>query len=153
MPFAPIQRAGSLSFGGDQNCVPCCRISGTDLSIGIRKCRHSQNISACCGMTVRPWRFTLGSGGFGIDRLGQDVIRLLDHLGSRPFLLWFVVGAGRPWMGLNAAKRVGNWCCAYSAHIGPPTEWNARIDSVNKGGILPISTGILDAGSLRHLRA
>jgi 3-oxoadipate enol-lactonase len=87
------------------------------------------------------------TGGFGIDRLGQDVVRLLDHLGiaTVSFCGLSVGGLVGQWLGLNAAKRVGKLVlCNTAAHIGNVDGWNARIDAVKKGGIASISTGILE---------
>jgi 3-oxoadipate enol-lactonase len=90
---------------------------------------------------------TFGTGGFGIDRLGQDVVRLLDHLGiaTVSFCGLSVGGLVGQWMGLHAANRVEKLAlCNTAAQIGNAEGWNARIDAVNKGGISSISKGILE---------
>jgi 3-oxoadipate enol-lactonase len=87
------------------------------------------------------------TGEFGIDRLGEDVVGLLDHLeiATVTFCGLSVGGLLGQWMGLNAAKRVGRLVlCNTAAHIGNADAWNARIDAVNKGGIPSISTWILE---------
>jgi 3-oxoadipate enol-lactonase len=90
---------------------------------------------------------TFGAGGFGIDRLGQEVVRLLDHLeiASVSFCGLSVGGLVGQWIGLHAAKRVEKLVlCNTAAHIGTADGWNARIDAVNKGGLASISSAILD---------
>jgi 3-oxoadipate enol-lactonase len=90
---------------------------------------------------------TFAAGGFGIDRLGQDVVRLLDHLGiaTVSFCGLSVGGLVGQWLGLNAAKRLGKLVlCNTAAQIGTAEGWNARIDAINNGGIPSISTGILE---------
>jgi 3-oxoadipate enol-lactonase len=90
---------------------------------------------------------TFGARGFKIDRLGEDVIRLLDHLGiaTASFCGLSVGGLVGQWLGLNAAKRMEKIVlCNTAARIGTAESWNARIDAVNNGGISSISKGILE---------
>ncbi len=90
---------------------------------------------------------TFAAGRFKIDRLGQDVVRLLDHLriASASFCGLSVGGLIGQWLGLHAAKRMEKIVlCNTAAHIGTAESWNARIEAVNKGGISSISTGILE---------
>src|ERR1700730_9278935 len=51
---------------------------------------------------------TFGADGITIDRLGQDVVRLLDHLkiATASFCGLSVGGLVGQWLGLNAAKRM-----------------------------------------------
>jgi len=89
----------------------------------------------------------IGAGGIKIDRLGQDVVRLLDHLGiaTASFCGLSVGGLVGQWLGLNAAKRMEKIVlCNTAARIGTADSWNSRIDAVNKGGIPSISKGILE---------
>jgi 3-oxoadipate enol-lactonase len=90
---------------------------------------------------------TFGAGGIKIDRLGQDVVRLLDHLGiaTASFCGLSVGGLVGQWLGLNAAKRMEKIVlCNTAAQIGNAESWNARIEAVNKGGIPSISKSILE---------
>jgi 3-oxoadipate enol-lactonase len=90
---------------------------------------------------------TFGAGGIKIERLGQDVVRLIDHLGiaTASFCGLSVGGLVGQWLGLNAAKRVEKIVlCNTAAQIGNAESWNARIDAVNKGGIPSISKNILE---------
>jgi 3-oxoadipate enol-lactonase len=90
---------------------------------------------------------TFSTGGIKIDRLGQDVVRLLDHLGiaTASFCGLSVGGLVGQWLGLNAAKRMEKIVlCNTAAQIGTAESWNARIDAVNKGGIPSISKNILE---------
>jgi 3-oxoadipate enol-lactonase len=93
-----------------------------------------------------------GSSNFGarenkIDTLGNDVIRLLDHLeiATASFCGLSVGGLVGQWLGLNAAKRLEKLVlCNTAARIGNNETWNARIDAVNKGGTSSISKGIIE---------
>ena len=82
-----------------------------------------------------------------IDTLGNDVVRLLDHLeiATASFCGLSVGGLVGQWLGLNAAKRLEKLVlCNTAARIGNNEAWSARIDAVNKGGILSISKGIIE---------
>jgi 3-oxoadipate enol-lactonase len=151
MPFAPVE-GGQIHYRLDgKNELPVLVLSnslGTDLSMWdaqvpaftehyrvLRYDSHGHGAS------------TFAAGGFGIDRLGQDVVRLLEHLGivTVSFCGLSVGGLAGQWLGLNAAKRLENLVlCNTAAHIGTVEGWNARIDAVSKEGIQAISTGILE---------
>ena len=151
MPFAPVE-GGQIHYrldGNDESPVLALSNSlGTDLSMWdaqvpaftehyrvLRYDSYGHGASAFAG------------GGFRIDRLGQDVLGLLDHLGiaTVSFCGLSVGGLVGQWLGLNAARLLDKLVlCNTAAHIGTVEGWNARIDAVNKGGIPSISTGILE---------
>ena len=151
MPFAPIT-GGQIHYRLDGNQeLPALVLSnslGTDLSMwDLQLSPFTEHFRVLRYDSYGHGASTFASGGFGIDRLGQDVIGLLDHLeiATVSFCGLSVGGLVGQWMGLNAAKRVGKLVlCNTAAHIGTADGWNARIDAVNKGGIPSISTGILE---------
>ena len=151
MPFAPIT-GGQIHYrlNGNQE-LPALVLSnslGTDLSMwDLQVPAFTRQFRVLRYDSYGHGASSFASGGFRIDKLGQDVIGLLDHLGiaTVSFCGLSVGGLVGQWMGLNAAKRVGKLVlCNTAAHIGTADGWNARIDAVNKGGIPSISTGILE---------
>jgi 3-oxoadipate enol-lactonase len=89
---------------------------------------------------------TFAGGGFTIDRLGEDVVRLLDHLGvaNVSFCGLSVGGLVGQWLGLHAAGRLKKLVlCNTAARIGTADSWNVRIDAVKRGGLASISESIL----------
>jgi 3-oxoadipate enol-lactonase len=151
MPFAPVE-GGQIHYRLDGNQeLPVLVLSnslGTDLSMwDLQMPAFMEHFRVLRYDSYGHGASTFAAGGFGVDRLGQDVVRLLDHLGiaTISFCGLSVGGLVGQWLGLNAAKRVGKLVlCNTAAHIGTAEGWNARIDAINKGGIPSISTGILE---------
>lgn len=86
-------------------------------------------------------------GGFQIDRLGRDVVNLLDHLEieTAAFCGLSVGGLAGQWLGLNASNRFTKLVlCNTAAQIGSHEAWNVRIESVTRGGTAAISNGVLE---------
>jgi 3-oxoadipate enol-lactonase len=77
-----------------------------------------------------------------IDRLGRDVLDLLDDLGAeRTHFCGFSMGGQIGiWLGIHASERLDKLVLAHTAAwIGPQSMWNARIATVNRGGMAAIS--------------
>ncbi|MFC5743605.1 3-oxoadipate enol-lactonase [Dyella tabacisoli] len=69
-------------------------------------------------------------GGYSMDRLGRDVIELLDALGIERahFLGLSLGGLIGQWLGIHAPDRIGLLILSNtSAHLGPVEEFDARI--------------------------
>lgn len=70
------------------------------------------------------------AGAYSMDRLGRDVIELLDALGiERAHFLGLSLGGfiGQ-WLGIHAPERIDRLILSNtSAHLGPPSEFDARI--------------------------
>jgi len=151
MPFAPVE-GGQIHYRLDgKDELPVLVLSnslGTDLSMWDAQVPAvTEHHRVLRYDSYGHGASTFAAGGFGIDRLGQDVVRLLDHLGiaSASFCGLSVGGLVGQWLGLNAAKRMERLVlCNTAAHIGTIEGWNARIDAVKQGGIPSISTSILD---------
>jgi 3-oxoadipate enol-lactonase len=151
MPFAPVE-GGQIHYRLDgKDELPVLVLSnslGTDLSMwDLQAPAFARQFRVLRYDSYGHGASAFATGGFRIDKLGQDVVRLLDHLGiaTISFCGLSVGGLVGQWMGLNAAKRVGKLVlCNTAAQIGTADGWNARIDAVNKGGIPSISTGILE---------
>jgi 3-oxoadipate enol-lactonase len=82
------------------------------------------------------------SRGATIDRLGRDVLQLLDHLrvDRVHFCGLSLGGMTGMWLGVHAPDRLRSLALANtSARIGPPDMWNTRIAAVNASGMTAIS--------------
>jgi|SRR5579872_1133310 len=151
MPFAPVE-GGQIHYRFDgQQESPVLVLSdslGTDLSMWDAQVpAFTQNFRVLRYDSYGHGESTFAGGGFKIDRLGQDVVRLLDHLGiaNVSFCGLSVGGLVGQWLGLHAVERLKQLVlCNTAAHIGTADGWNARIDAVKRGGLASISEGILD---------
>lgn len=82
------------------------------------------------------------AGGYSIDRLGRDVVELLDALdiASVDFCGLSLGGMVGQWLGIRTADRVRRLILANtSSYMGPPANWDARIASVLKDGMAPLA--------------
>jgi 3-oxoadipate enol-lactonase len=151
MPFAPVE-GGQIHYrldGKEESPVLVLSNSlGTDLSMWDAQVRaFTEHFRVLRYDSYGHGASTFTTGGFKIDRLGQDVVRLLDHLGiaAVSFCGLSVGGLVGQWLGLNAAKGLEKLVlCNTAAQIGTADSWNARIDAVNKGGLASISKSILE---------
>jgi 3-oxoadipate enol-lactonase len=90
---------------------------------------------------------TATPGPYAIERLGRDVVGLLDGLGIERahFCGLSLGGITGMWLGIRAPHRVRRLVLANtSARIGPPENWNARIDKVRTGGMGAISQAVVE---------
>jgi 3-oxoadipate enol-lactonase len=86
------------------------------------------------------------SGSYSIDRLGRDVIELLDDLTFDRVHFCGVSLGGMigQWLGLRAPERLLSLTLANtSAYMGPPSGWDDRIISVREAGLLELRDAIL----------
>jgi len=151
MPFAPVEGVQlHYRFDGPQE-LPVLVLSnslGTDLSMWDAQIPvFTQRFRVLRYDSYGHGASTFAGGGFRIGRLGEDVVRLLDHLGiaNISFCGLSVGGLVGQWLGLHAAERLTKLVlCNTAAHIGTSDSWNARIDAVKKGGLASISESILE---------
>ena len=83
---------------------------------------------------------------FGIDRLGQDVVGLLNHLKipRAHFCGLSLGGLVGMWLGVNAPGHLERIVLAdTAAKIGNPDLWNARVDLVRAGGMAAVLQALL----------
>lgn len=81
-------------------------------------------------------------GAASMDRLGRDVIELLDALGLRKahFCGLSLGGMVGQWLAVHAPERIGKLILANtSAYMGPPSGWQARIEGVLAHGMAPLA--------------
>ena len=89
---------------------------------------------------------TVSAGDYTMERLGKDVLALLDHLelATVSFCGLSVGGMVGQWLGLNAPERFNRLAlCSTAAKIGNEETWNTRIEAVRKNGVRSISDAIL----------
>ncbi len=82
------------------------------------------------------------TGEYAVDDLGHDLVALLDHLElPRVSLCGLSLGGlVAMWMGLHAKERVERLVLANTAaYLGPPENWQARIDLVRERGMIALS--------------
>ena len=151
MPFAPVA-GGKIHYRLEgQQGLPVLVLSnalGTDLSMWdaqipefVKHFRILRYDSYGHGGS------SFEMGGFQIDRLGGDVVNLLDHLEieTAAFCGLSVGGLVGQWLGLNASSRFTKLVlCNTAAQIGNHEAWNLRIESVTTGGTAAISNGVLE---------
>ncbi|WP_375738752.1 3-oxoadipate enol-lactonase [Pseudomonas boanensis] len=79
----------------------------------------------------------VSEGPYSIERLGRDVLALLDALdiAKVSFCGLSMGGLIGQWLAINAPRRIERLVlCNTAAKIGSPEVWNPRIDTVLAGG-------------------
>lgn len=87
------------------------------------------------------------TGGYSMDRLGRDVIELLDALTLETvdFCGLSLGGMTGQWLGVRAPERLRRLILANtSAFMGPPANWDARIALVLAQGMAPLAQASVD---------
>lgn len=82
------------------------------------------------------------TGGYSIDRLGRDVVELLDALKIETvdFCGLSLGGMTGQWLGIREPRRLRRLVLANtSSFMGPPSAWDARIDLVREQGMGPLA--------------
>lgn len=86
------------------------------------------------------------SGPYSIERLGRDVLNLLDAL-ELDTVSWCGLSLGGMigmWLGCNAPARLQRMAlCNTSAHMPPPGLWNRRIELARAGRMDEIVDGVI----------
>ncbi|WP_421839511.1 3-oxoadipate enol-lactonase [Novosphingobium sp.] len=85
-------------------------------------------------------------GDYGLDRLGRDVVDLLDALGldQVDFCGLSLGGMTGQWLGVFAPDRVRRLVLANtSAFMGPPTGWQDRMNRVRREGMAAIADAVI----------
>jgi 3-oxoadipate enol-lactonase len=86
-------------------------------------------------------------GPYNIEQLSRDVVQLLDflHLDRVYFCGLSMGGSTGMYLGANCPERFHKIVlCNAGAKLGTLEAWNARIDTVRKGGMKAISNSLLD---------
>lgn len=97
-------------------------------------------------------------GPYSIDGLADDLLALADHIGLNRFALvgLSVGGLIAQQVAVRAPDRLSTLVlCDTAAKIGTAETWNARTESIRKGGLTSIADPIMErwfAKSFRHQR-
>ena len=86
-------------------------------------------------------------GCYSLDRLGSDVVELLDYLGigKAHFLGISLGGMTGQWLGFRAPERISSLILANtSAYMGPPMGWATRIETVLSHGMAAMVDPVID---------
>lgn len=86
------------------------------------------------------------AGAYSMDRLGCDAVELLDALRLQTvhFCGLSLGGMVGQWLAVRAPERVERLILANtSACMGPPSNWQARIEGVLADGIVPLAEASL----------
>lgn len=95
-------------------------------------------------------------GGYSLDRLGRDVVELLDALQIEKahFLGVSLGGMTGQWLGYRAPERIESLILANtSAYMGPPSGWGERIATVLEHGMAPMIQPVLERWFTPSFRA
>ncbi|NYI21940.1 3-oxoadipate enol-lactonase [Sphingobium indicum] len=87
------------------------------------------------------------AGAYSLDRLGRDVIELLDALAIDrvDFCGLSLGGMVGQWLGIRAPERLRRLVIANSSgFMGPPESWDARIALVREQGMAPLAQASID---------
>jgi 3-oxoadipate enol-lactonase len=85
-------------------------------------------------------------GAYSMDRLGRDVIELLDELGigSAAFCGLSLGGMVGQWLAWRVPERIECLVVANSSsYLGPPRDWDARIATVRADGMAALAGPVL----------
>lgn len=88
-----------------------------------------------------------GDGQGGLDRLGRDLVALLDHLGvERAHVCGLSLGGAlAQWLCIHHPERVRRAVFANTAaRIGSVEGWQARIDAVRAGGMRAVREVVVE---------
>jgi 3-oxoadipate enol-lactonase len=86
-------------------------------------------------------------GCYSMDRLGRDVLELLDALGFGVVDFCGVSKGGMvgQWLGTRAPARIRRLVLANtSPYMGPPSSWDARIATVEGNGMAAVADAVLE---------
>ena len=87
------------------------------------------------------------SGDTSLNRLGRDVLGLMDALGvgTARFCGLSLGGMTGQWLGVHAPERIDRLVIANSSSfMGPPESWQQRMTTVREQGMAAIAEAVLD---------
>lgn len=95
-------------------------------------------------------------GAYGLDRLGRDVVELLDAIGLERVHFCGLSKGGMvgQWLGARAPDRIDRLILANTAsYMGPPANWDARIETVKRDGMAALTNAVLERWFTPEFRA
>jgi len=94
-------------------------------------------------------------GPYSFEQLGRDVLALADEtdIGHFSFCGLSMGGVTGMWLGIHAGKRLHKLVlCSTGAKIGNDEIWDARIETVRKGGTKSIAAGAMERWFTQQFR-
>jgi 3-oxoadipate enol-lactonase len=94
-------------------------------------------------------------GPYSFEQLGRDVLALADEtdIGTFSFCGLSMGGVTGMWLGIHAGKRLHKLVlCSTGAKIGNDEIWDARIETVRKGGTKSIAAGAMERWFTQRFR-
>lgn len=126
-------------------CVVLCNSLGTDLSMWDAQAEAlAEDFFVVRQDSRGHGQSGLGAESFGIDRLGRDVIALLDHLQVEraAFCGISMGGLVGQWLGIHHPQRLAKLVLANTAaRIGSGEAWQARAALVRRDGMGAVADG------------
>lgn len=101
-------------------------------------------------------RSDVPAGAYSMDRLGRDVIELMDALGVGQAHYCGVSKGGMvgQWLGYRAPERIDRLILSNtSAYMGPPSGWDTRIAAVKGGGMAAVADAVAERWFTPEFRA
>ncbi len=126
---------------------PCLILSnslGTDLSMWQAQVTALAGDFFVVRYDTRCHGQSTGAAPFGIDRLGLDVVALLDHLdiARAAFCGISMGGLTGQWLGIHQPQRLTQLVLANTAaRIGSADAWLARAEQVRRDGMAAVADG------------
>src|SRR5450830_725468 len=126
---------------------PCLILSnslGTDLSMWQAQVTALAGDFFVVRYDTRCHGQSTGAAPFGIDRLGLDVVALLDHLdiARAAFCGISMGGLTGQWLGIHQPQRLTQLVLANTAaRIGSADAWLARAQQVRRDGMAAVADG------------
>jgi 3-oxoadipate enol-lactonase len=85
-------------------------------------------------------------GAYSMDRLGRDVIELMDALALSRIHFCGLSKGGMvgQWLGVYAPERIAQLIlCNTSSYMGPPLSWDTRIETVRTEGMTAVAQAVV----------
>lgn len=95
-------------------------------------------------------------GAYGLDRLGRDVVDLLEglHIAQADFCGVSLGGMTGQWLAMHAPEKLRRVVLANTAaYMGPPSGWQGRIETILKQGMGAIAEAVLERWFTPEFRA
>lgn len=147
----------------DDGCAIACTLEGDPVapvlllsnSLGTSMAMWTPQVASFLGAGYRVLRYdsrghgasAAPAGDYSMDRLGRDVLGLLDALGLERVHYCGLSKGGMvgQWLGYRAPKRLHSLVLANTAaYMGPPAGWQTRIDTVTRDGMAAITGAVIE---------
>lgn len=151
-----------MTFAADDGCPLAVHLDGSASapplvlmhSLGVDASMWSPQLSALAERyrVIRPdlrghGRSGVPEGSASMDRLGRDVLNLLDalELQTVTYCGLSIGGMIGQWLGYRAPERLDRLVLANTtAYMGPPSNWRDRIATVMAEGMAPLVPAVLE---------